>query len=154
MDWGYSLLGMSRNANVTVREGMSEKNWQYLAGYVAIGVLTLIITGIAAFQGAITAVGPVIGILLLVIFVGAFGTYITLFQDAAYIRDTRGRWNPQWWYYIIGGIGTPIVVYLLGQQIIQDIILSATLGMIAHAISASVMSAVYLYNRHKHIGVP
>jgi len=86
--------------------------------------------------------------------IGSFGTYITLFQDSAYIRDTRSRWSPRWWYYIGGAVAAPVAVYFVSNQVLDSLVAVGTLVMLVHVLSASLMSAVYLYQRHQHIGVP
>jgi len=91
---------MSRNRNLTIREGTSEKNWYFLAGYVALGIITVLLTITTIVQGGSYSIGAMIGLLIMAISVLGLGTYLALFKDAAYIRDTRSRWGPKWWYYI------------------------------------------------------
>ncbi len=145
---------MSRNRNLTIREGTSEKNWYFLAGYVALGIITVLLTITTIVQGGSYSIGAMIGLLIMAISVLGLGTYLALFKDAAYIRDTRSRWGPKWWYYIGGGFGTPFAVYFVATALPQLSGFAGVVALVAHALSASVMSGVYLYRRHQHIGVP
>lgn len=150
---------MARSSKTVVhREGTSTKYWYTLAGYFAGALLAIgyfIVTVaqmpktanssiVAGFTGAIVILG-----------VSLFGlaTYPALFKDSVYLRETNQRWQPQWWYYIGLALGTPIALYFVANTFLPSGE-AATYALLVHAVSALTMSGVYLYRRHKYIGVP
>lgn len=143
--------------DVTVRDGTSEKYWYTLAGYVALVLVGLVgsVWTLLQFQSAEATVagGFTVAIFALVLSGLGLVTYPALFKDSAYVRATSRRWEPQWWYYIGFGVGVPILVYAVASVAGAGSV-GGVLALYGHAVSAGVMSASYLYQRHQYIGVP
>lgn len=141
-----------RHSDVTIREGTAEKYWYTLAAYVAACIV--LIGGIVATQvggGTGATVGTLTGLgMAFISFFGLF-TYPALFKDAAYVRAVS-RWNAKWWRYMAAGLGIPFVVYLgLSSAGVRAPGIAAY-GL--HALTALIVSVVYLYRRHQFVGVP
>lgn len=147
-----------RHSNVTIRSGTGERNWYVLAGYLAFGILGIIYFLVILQQGfgdsaGSNAAGLFGGVVVLGLSLGGLVIYPALFKDAAYVNDTRRRWSPQWWYYLLGGLGTPLAIYFILAFGMPGTLAFAG-AMMTHAVSATVVSAVYLYRRHQYLGVP
>lgn len=142
-----------RSRNITVREGTSERNWYVLAGHVALSILLTGYVGIMFFETGAFAAGVTIAVALLVLFVASIAAAGALFRDAAYLRGTTGRWNPDWWYYLGGGFGIPVLAGVATNVLFSGG-MGYGIGMIGIGLCGTAMSTVYLYRRHKFIGVP
>jgi hypothetical protein len=92
------------------------------------------------------------GLVIILLSLIGLGVYPALFKDSAYLRGTY-KWKPKWWYYVLAGVGTPVALYF-GLSAILPSVLAATFAIIGHAVSASGISAVYLYKRHQYVGIP
>lgn len=142
-----------RHRDVTIREGTSEKNWYPIAGYLAITIGGTALALFMAVQGAsVTSASGLMAIVFLVIVFGGVLVMPALFKDAAYVRDTRRGWRPKWWYYI----GAPFVAGGVAYSVAGAIdpgteLLGALLVFIPTVFAAH---ALYLYRRHKFLGVP
>ncbi|MFC7128450.1 hypothetical protein [Haloferax chudinovii] len=147
---------MSRQVRTTQRP--SEKYWYTLAGYIALGVLGLIYFVImyqqySGMEGGSFGIGFTAGFVLIGISALGLGIYPALFKDSMDLRSSRSRWKPKWWFYIGGGFLTPLLGYLVTVQLGYES-LGLLLAVVAHAFSATVTSSLYLYRRHKYVGIP
>lgn len=145
---------MARSSNVTIRDGTSERNWHFLAAYVAMGVFVVGVIAYTFSQGGSLGGGILSGVMIMLVSVIGLATYPALFRDSAYVRDTRRAWKPKWWYYLLGGLGTPVVFYAILQTTVTEPGVASVGAIVAHALSASIISALYLYRRHQYLGVP
>lgn len=146
-----------RQQSVTYREGTSKKYWYTIAGYLAVGVLGLLYV-IFTWQSASGGSGAKMagmagGIVLLLFSGGGLVIYPALFKDSAYLRESGSRWSPKWWYYILGGFGTPLATYFALNFGMKSM-LAFTGAFLIHAVSATIVAGLYLYRRHKYVGVP
>ncbi|MGZ0745747.1 hypothetical protein [Haloparvum sp. AD34] len=141
---------MSRRQH-TIREGTSEKYWYTLAGYIAVCGITLIAALITGIEAGGEAAGSVLGGGISIVSILGIVVYPALFKDSAYVRG-MGYWRPKWWKYIGAGLGIPLLVYLLIST--AGLFGAPIFAFIVHAITASGTATVYLYQRHKRIGVP
>jgi len=150
---------MARRSNdVTVRSGTSERNWYYLAIYVAVGLLAVLATLVSAASTWGTPQfsetwGSTLGLGITVVAIGGIIIYPSLFRDSAYVRDTRTRWKPQWWYYLGGALAVPVAVFFVVNAVYSPA-LAFILAVISHSFSASIAAGLYLYRRHSFVGVP
>lgn len=146
--------GMSRQQHdVHVRSGFGEKYWMPIAGYITVAIIGLLYTTYMILNASGRAGGLVGGIWVLIISFGGVVIYPAVFKDAAYLRSTRQRFTPQWWKYILGGLIPPVLFVFAGPALGgQD--LGVGLAIFAHALSATITGTVYLYRRHKFVGVP
>lgn len=143
--------------NVQYHEGLPSTYWLTVAGYIAAGVLMvgLFVSGYlnSESDAGFRTVGMTIGLLTGVYSFGGAVSYVAIFKDSAYIRSARSGWMPRWWRYIGAGIGAPVVLYAGAMFIISNS-MAGGLAVMLHALSALTVSALYLYRRHQHIGVP
>lgn len=83
----------------------------------------------------------------------SLATIPALFKDSTYLRETSRRWQPQWWYYIGGGLA-PAVVFFIASDLLGGGVGGIALGLLGLLVGTVAMNAVYLYRRHQNIGVP
>lgn len=144
----------SSGRDVTIREGTGEKHWYIIAGYVAFATIGVIYIGGSAYYLGGTAGGVAAGLVIVGLFLGGLVSFISLFKDSAYLRGGRHSWRPRWWYYI----AVPVLIGAIGFVGGEAVGLGARGGMTAAVIgfgpAALISNLVYLYRRHKRIGVP
>jgi len=145
---------------VVVSDGLSSKYWLTLAGYLTIGVLLIAFIGYGVYTASQTdsqAMSASIGfsgaIFLFGHSAGGLLIYSALFKDASYLRGGKERWNPDWWKYILAGVGVPVGIVVIGQLLsLGD--MGSVAAVLSHSVSASAVCAIYLYRRHTFVGVP
>ncbi|WP_435359308.1 hypothetical protein [Haloarchaeobius sp. DFWS5] len=140
---------------VTVREGTGEKYWYTLAGHAAGTILAAAyIAWVLSGSPNSSVAGMFSGVIMLGLAVVSLSIYPALFKDSAYLRGTRARWKPEWWKYMAGGLGAPLVVYFAGKAAIWGADVAFAFAVFAFVASSFAVSVSYLYNRHQYVGVP
>lgn len=141
-----------RHRDITVRKGTSERHWYMIAGYLAAVVLG-VPTAIALALGgnSVGAASILFGVTLIFVF-GGLLVMPALFKDAAYVRDTRRGWRPKWWYYIGIPIAVGILTYPVVAAVAPDVAIGAAFTNLA--LGAFISHSLYIYRRHKFVGVP
>ncbi|WP_458209013.1 hypothetical protein [Haladaptatus sp. NG-SE-30] len=99
---------------------------------------------------AVIGVGALV--ILVVLGVGSLATFPALYRDARYLNRTD-RWDPNWWAYVAGGALTPLLDYLSGGFLFGPHV-NLFLSVLSWLGSVASMCAVYLYRRHRAVGVP
>lgn len=148
---------MARRNQITVREGTGERNWYPLVGYVVVAILATVYVTVSYLgtesESGVQLLGAIYGVILFLISVGGVVVYPALFKDSAYLRGIRSGWNPKWWRYIAVGAGPP-VLFVLGGAAVRAGGTGVGAALLVHPATAVVVSLVYLYNRHRYVGVP
>lgn len=137
---------------------MTEPDTRELYWYVLAAYLLAVGFGVAAFlalvgvTNRVTVIG--VGAIAVVLALGlvSLATFPALYRDATHLRR-RGEWNPHWWLYVGGGALTPIVGYLSGGYVFGPRV-NLLLSVLSWLGSVATMCAVYLYRRHRAVGVP
>ncbi len=137
---------------------MNEPDTRELYWYVLAAYLFAIAFGIALFLGVVgltnrlTVIGVGALVILFVLGLASFTTFPALYMDASYLREVD-EWNPRWWVYAVGGAVTPIFSYFSGGFLFGPRV-NLFLSVLSWLGSVATMCAVYLYRRHRAVGVP
>lgn len=128
--------------------------WYVLAvQLVSAGVVTLYV-GVAA-TGAVVALDDLLtGVVLTVGALLGVAVYPSLFQDTVYINRTGSEWNPRWWQYFAAGFGVTFLAYGAVRASGGTAEASAVVLPFVLVVVSGVVSAVYLYRRHRAVGTP
>lgn len=135
-----------------------ELRWAVLAlsSVLAVVAVGLDAAGVLAAPGSSTV--AVAGTLLrgLVFLAGAYGTF-SLYTDARFLSRDEKNWSPSPWPYLLPG-GVVVGAYLLWQLSATEpaaLSVPALVGvaLVAAALSAVPTGPIYLYNRHRTIGL-
>lgn len=144
-----------RHRDVTVRDGTSEKHWYGLAGFLALSSVGYLFGIGYIIEFGISDTNFIPGGMLggVNMMVGGSGTVliIEMFKDSAYVRDTR-RWSPKWWYY--GGVPITVSAIAVGVGWVLGGFVGAALCLNVLGPAMFLSHARYLYDRHRHVGVP
>lgn len=153
-------MARKRGHDVTIREGTKETYWYVLAGYGVLAIIELLLilylilqAATGASQQSIMAWGATVVLWYFVLSLAGLITYPALFKDAAYLRGVGSYWNPEWWRYLLIGIGPPIALVFVGTVLTSSMEAFAWAAA-SHGLSAGAMCVLYLYRRHEHYGVP
>ncbi len=135
-----------------------ELRWAVLGASTVLALLSVSLSAAGLLQTTGSSPAAIAGRLLhgLVLLGGAYGTF-ALYADATYLSRSEKRWSPSPWRYLVPGW---IVVggYLLWQFSAADPTALSTpaligITLVAAALSAVPTAPVYLYNRHRRIGL-
>lgn len=130
-----------------------ELYWYVLAAYLvalALGAVAFLALIATTNKIGFIAVGGVGGLVLLIL--ASLPTFPALYRDVGYVR-TATDWNPNPWPYLLGGALTPVVGFVVGGDIFGPRI-NLVLSVLSWLGSVATMSLVYLYRRHRFVGVP
>ena len=144
--------GNMSSQGYTIRDGTSEKHWYALAGYI------VVMSGLLLYSGWVVASEPgggdgvLIALLFMAAAVVSAAVAINLFKDSAYVRGT-GVWFPKWWYYL--GIPSVLGIFgFTGGWIYEDGAIGFVVLIFIFPLAMYFASMVYLFHRHKAVGVP
>lgn len=126
--------------------------WYILAAQLVIGLLTLCYVAIIGLFSPILIGHIITGFIMGVTALISVAVYPSLFADVVYVNQVNVSWNPYWWYYFAFGFGTTFTSYFI--LINSDRHFTPVLILTALIASTFVVSVVYLYKRHRHIGIP
>lgn len=147
-------MSRGRGKGVDIRKATSETNWYPIVGFVALSAVGAIglIAVVYSYGYSDGIVYPVVAYIMIMSFVSVV-SHASLFKDSAYIRGSIGTWKPKWWYYTVGPIASPFVIYVVGNSVTQTM---AAIGFAAMGYFALTFGAhsYYLYRRHEKVGVP
>ena len=130
-----------------------ELYWYVLAAYpVALVLAAVALLALFATTNGIglVAVGG-IGLLVLLV-LASLPTFPALYRDAGYVGAVTD-WHPNPWVYLAGGALTPVVGFAVGGNLFGPR-LNLVLSVLSWLGSVATMSLVYLYRRHRFVGVP
>ncbi|WP_101295877.1 hypothetical protein [Halegenticoccus soli] len=143
-----------RNPSVTGRARTGRRYWYVLAAQIVSGVVVTIYLAIAAAHVVVAPSDLLTGIVLSVASLLSVAVYPSLFKDAIYVNREHVEWEPRWWQYVGIGIGVTFLAYLAVRTVGRDEVLAPVLLLfVLIAVSAGI-STVYLYRRHRAVGVP
>lgn len=135
-----------------------EVRWAVLAASTVLAVVALALDSAGLLQTAGSSPAAVTGMFLqgLVLFAGTYGTF-SLYADATYLSASENSWSPSPWRYLVPG-WVVVGAYLLWELSPGDptaLPAPALIGvvLVAAALSAVPTGLVYLYNRHRRIGL-
>jgi hypothetical protein len=80
--------------------------------------------------------------------------YLSVFKDAIHIFHSENDWVPSWPRYFAFGFGVPLVWYALVTVVGSSFSGTPLVLVGVLVLSTATMSVVYLYQRHRHIGLP
>ena len=150
--------GSRSSRGTTIREGTGEKNWYAIAAYVAFSIIGVGFIAWSMYQAGAMGGGIAIAVVVIGLSVFALVTFPALFKDSAYLRGTAAGWNPKWWFYIAGPILVTVLMYAAGETAGINVgsteLSGGVFSLFIFPVATAVSNAYYLYQRHRHVGVP
>ncbi|WP_158057208.1 hypothetical protein [Halorussus halophilus] len=131
----------------------SGRYWQFLAGYVVLSVgggLGLVL--LAGRSSAVMA-GIEILVTLVVLALASVATVPALYRDANALDRRDAEWNPDWRKYVAFVLGGPVLAFLVVNHAGGPKV-AVFVAAISLVVGTFETCAVYLYNRHRHVGLP
>lgn len=135
-----------------------ELRWAVLAASTVLALVAVGLSAAGLLQSGGSSPAAIAGMVLrgVVLLAGSYGT-LSLYADASYLSSTETDWSPSPWPYLVPG-GAVVAAYLLWALSAMDpTALSAPalvgVALVAAALSAVPTGPVYLYNRHRRIGL-
>lgn len=142
----------TREQDITLREGTGKKYWYTIMGYVVALPLVMVYLAVTMNEAGAMATAMSAGIFILLLLFLGLASIPALFKDAAYLRETRSRWTPEWWKYNGAAFGAPVVTYFgIDVAGLGD---AGPMAMLVFVVVSYGTSAYYIFNRHRYIGVP
>lgn len=133
-----------------------EIRWIVLAASTLLALLAVGLSAAGLLQTSGSSPAAIAGQLLrgLVLLAGAYGTF-SVYADATYLSYSEKTWSPSPWLYLVPG-GVVVAAYLLWS--LGDPTTLSGPALVGIAIVSALLSAVptgpvYLYNRHKRLGL-
>lgn len=150
------VLGNEGPAPAESRE--LEIRWVVFAVSIALAVVTAGLSAAGLFPASGSSAAAVAGTFLhgFVLLGGSYGTF-SLYADATYLAYDEKSWSPSPWHYLVPG-WVAVAAYLLWRLAPTDptalpVPALAGVALVAAALSAVPTGPVYLYNRHRTIGL-
>lgn len=135
-----------------------EVRWIVLAASTVLALLAIGLSAAGLLQPSGSSPAAIAGQLLrgLVLLAGAYGTF-SVYADAMYLSYSEKTWSPSPWLYLVPG-GVVVAAYLLWSLGATDPTTLSGPALVGIAIVSALLSAVptgpvYLYNRHKRLGL-
>lgn len=135
-----------------------EVRWIVLAASTVLALLAVGLSAAGLLQTAGSSPAAIAGQILrgLVLVAGAYGTF-SLYADATYLSYSEKTWSPSPWLYLGPG-GVVVAAYLLWALGATDPTTLSTPALLGVALVSAALSAVptgpiYLYNRHRRLGL-
>jgi len=135
-----------------------EIRWIVLAASTVLALLAVGLSAAGLLQTSGSSPAAIAGQLLrgLVLLAGAYGTF-SLYADATYLSYREKTWSPSPWLYLVPG-GVVVAAYLLWSLGATDPTALSGPALLGIAIVSGLLSAVptgpvYLYNRHRRLGL-
>lgn len=135
-----------------------EIRWAVLAASTVLAAVAVALEAAGLLQTSGSSPAAIAGMLLqgLILLSGAYGTF-SLYADATYLSASEKTWSPAPWRYLVPG-WVVVGAYLLrglsaGDPTALPVPALVGVALVAAALSAVPTGAVYLYNRHRRIGL-
>jgi uncharacterized membrane-anchored protein len=143
-----------RNQSVTTRSRTGERYWVVLAVQLLLSGVVTVYLGIVALTPAIALSGFLTGVVLAVAGVVGVAVYPALFKDVVYVNRGNFGWRPRWWRYFGIGFGLTFLAYVGVRTVGRDETLAPVALLFVHMVASTLVSASYLYNRRRTMGIP
>lgn len=130
-----------------------ELYWYVLAAYLAaLGLGALAFLGVVVVTDKISIVAVAAVAIVTALALVSLPTFPALYKDTQYLDDATD-WDPRWWVYVGGGAGSPLVGFVAGGVALGPRV-NLALSVLSWVASVAGMCVLYLYRRHRFVGVP
>lgn len=131
----------------------SGRYWQFLAGYVVLSVGGGVGLVFLAGQSSALMAGIEILVTLVILALASVATVPALYRDANTLDHPDSEWRPDWRKYVAFVFGGPILAFLAVNHAAGPRV-AIFVAAISLVVGTFETCAVYLYNRHRHVGLP
>jgi uncharacterized membrane protein len=142
------------NLSVTGHPRTSHLYWYVLVVQVVVGTATLLYLGVAALEILVLLTDLITGLILAVAALVSVAAYPSLFKDAIYVNRANFSWKPRWWRYFAVGFGITFLAYYVVVIAARHPTVVPVVLLVVLVASSLLVSAIYLYNRHRYVGIP
>lgn len=140
------------NPSVVGRARTGPRYW-YVLGFQLAGTAIMLLYLAAALAGIVIELADLMtGVVLATGGLLSVAVYPALFKDAIYVNRDGAGWRPRWWRYFVVGFGVSFLGYAVART--TTFALAPVLTILVLALASALVSAVYLYNRHRTVGTP
>ncbi|MFC4987065.1 MULTISPECIES: hypothetical protein [Saliphagus] len=143
----------AQTPSISSRSRSGPRYWYVLAAQLASGLVAIPYVAVALLDVVVSLNHLLTGIVLAISSLLAVAVYPAIFQDAVHVNRSAA-WRPRWWWYLVVGFSLTFLGYVLVPANAWSPELVSTAVVLSLVVATTLVSAVYLRNRHRVIGTP